>query len=275
MNFTGNQSDANGKFRLEGLRPGRYSAYTFPATGQDKSNYSEPATFEVTDGDVTGIEIKVRRGATINGVAVVENNSDPAVAALLQTVGLYAYVEQKDSAAPSYSQSAIAADGSFHMTGLAPGRARLGIQGFPLPPKGLTLLRTEVDGLEQKEGIEVAQGGQIKGVRLLFAYGTGSVRGDVKLEGGELPQGPSLQVVVRSADGRFRRQAELDSRLHFVVENIPPGSYELVVLNANPTNGAKPAPPVELLKQTITIANGAEVNVNLVVDLSTTHGDRP
>ena len=277
MNFTGNQSDANGKFRLEGLRPGRYSAYTFDA-GQNNSNYSEPVTFEVADGDVTGIEIKVRRGATINGIAVVENNSDPAVAALLQTVNLYAYVEQKGSAVPSYGQSSIAADGSFHMAGLAPGKARLGIQGFPAPPKGLTLVRTEVDGLDQKEGIEIAEGGQINGVRLLFAYGTGAVRGDVKLEGGELPSGMSLQVVVRSADGdarRFHRQAEVDARLHFVVENIPPGNYELVVLGAKPMNDPKSGPPVEFLKQKVTVANGTEVKVNLVVDLAATQGDQP
>lgn len=279
MNFTGNQSDANGKFRLEGLRPGRYSAYIFAAGRENSnSNYSEAVTFEVADGDVTGIEIKVRRGATIKGVAVVENNSDPAVAALLQTVSIYAYVEQKGAAAPSYSQSPIAADGSFQMAGLAPGRARLGMQGFPAPPKGLTLVRTEVDGLDQKEGIEIGPGAQINGVRLLFAYGTGSVRGDVKLEGGELPSGMSLQVVVRSADGdsrRFRRQAEVDARLHFVVENIPPGNYELVVMGARPMNDPKPGPPLEFLKQKVAVTNGTEVKVNLVVDLGATHGVQP
>jgi protocatechuate 3,4-dioxygenase beta subunit len=116
MNFTGNQSDANGKFRLEGLRPGRYSVYTFPA-GQQSSDYSDPIMFEVADGDVTGVEIKVRRGATINGVAVIENNSDPAVTALLQTVTVYSYVYRKGAGGPSYAVSPIGADGSFHMAG--------------------------------------------------------------------------------------------------------------------------------------------------------------
>ena len=78
MNFTGNQTDANGKFRLEGLQPGRYTLSTF-AAGLDNSTYSEPSPFEISDSDVTGIEIKLRRGATISGVAVVESNSDPAV----------------------------------------------------------------------------------------------------------------------------------------------------------------------------------------------------
>lgn len=276
MNFTGSQSDANGKFRLEGLRPGRYAVYTF-AAGQDNSTYSEPVTFDIADSDVTGIEIKVRPGATINGVAIIENNSDPAVAALLQTVNLYAYVEQKGVSAPSYGQSKIGADGSFHMAGLAPGKARIGLQGFPTTPKGLSLVRTELDGLDQKEGIEVAAGAQINGLRLLFAYGTGSVRGDVKIEGGSLQEGMSMRVLIRSVAGdsrRFNRYAELDARLHFVVENIPPGNYELVVNGVMPMTGGKIVPPVELLKQPVTVANGTELKVNLVVDL-TAKGGQP
>ncbi len=83
MKFTGTQTDANGKYRLEGLQPGRYTVTTF-VTAPDNSTYGEPAPFEISDRNVTGIEIKLRRGATISGVAVVESNSDPAVAALLQ-----------------------------------------------------------------------------------------------------------------------------------------------------------------------------------------------
>ena len=274
MNFTGNQTDANGKFRLEGLRPGRYAVYTF-AAGQTNSTYSEPVQFDISDGDVTGIEIKVRPGATINGVAVIENNSDPAVAALLQTVNLYAYIEQKGLAAPSFGQGQIGPDGSFHMAGLAPGKARLGIQGFPAPPKGLTVVRTELDGLDQPEGIEVTAGAQINGVRLVFAYGTGSIRGEVTIEGGSLPEGMTLHVLVRSAAAesrRFNRMADLDGRLHFIVENIPPGSYELVVRGVTQGPGTKPGPPAEFLKQSITVSNGAEVKVNLVVDLTAKKG---
>jgi protocatechuate 3,4-dioxygenase beta subunit len=277
MNFSGTQTDANGKFRLEGLRPGRYAIYTLPGATQDNSTYSEQVTFEVADSDVSGIEIKLRRGATINGVAVIENNPDPAAAALLQSVSLYAFVEQKSSS-PSYAQSRIAADGSFRMSGLAPGKARLGIQGFPTPPKGLSLVRTEVDGLEQKDGIELAAGAQINGLRLIFAYGTGSIRGEIKIEGGSLPEGISLRVILRSAPNesrRFNRGAELDSRLHFSLENIPPGSYEVVVTGATQTPDVKPTPPVEYLKQPVTVANGTETRLNLVVDLSAKQGSQP
>jgi protocatechuate 3,4-dioxygenase beta subunit len=277
MIFSGTQTDANGKFRLEGLRPGRYAIYTLPGGAQENSTYSEQATFEVADSDVSGIEIKLRRGATINGVAVIENNSDPSVAALLQSVSLFGYIEQKNSS-PSYAQSRIAADGSFRMTGLAPGKARLGIQGFPSPPKGLSQARTELDGLDQKDGVEIAAGAQINGLRLVFVYGTGSIRGEVKIEGGSLPEGITLRVILRSAanDSRqFSRGAELDSRLHFILENIPLGSYVLVVTGAEQSPGVKPTPPVEYLKQSVTIANGTEARLSLVVDLSAKQGSQP
>lgn len=268
MNFSGTQTDANGKFHLEGLRPGRYAVYTMAAS-QDNSTYSEQVTFEIADSDVSGIEIKLRRGATISGFAVIENNSDPAGAALLQTVSLFAYVEQKTSS-PSYGHSGIAADGSFRVTGLAPGKAQLRMQGFPTPPKGLTLVRTELDGLE-KDGIDITAGAQINGVRLVFAYGTGVVRGEVKIEGGSIPDGITLRVVIRSAANearRFNRVSELDGRLHFVLESIPPGNYEVVVTGVTQTPGARPTPPVEYLKQPITVANGTDTKVTLLVDLA-------
>jgi hypothetical protein len=274
MNFTGTKTDANGKFRLEGLRPGKYAVYTL-AAGQSSGSYSEPVPFEISDGDVTGIEIKVRRGATINGVAVIENSSDPAVTALLKTVDLVAYVEQKGLSAPSYGEGQVGADGTFHLTGLAPGKARIAMGGFPNPPKGLTLVRTEVDGLDQQAGIEVTAGAQINGVRLLFAYGTGSIRGEVKIEGGSVPDGMMIQVVIRSASGdarKFNRIAELDGRLHFFSENMPPGNYELVVRGISNTPSTK---PVEFQKQTVTVANGVEAKVNLLADVSATKGSQP
>ena len=268
MAFTGNQTDANGKFKLEGLRPGHYAAFTF-AAGQDNSTYSEPALFEISDSDVTGIEIKLRRGATLSGVAVLENTSDPAVTALLQTVNLFASVEAKGTAAPSYARGQVGADGSFRFAGLAPGKARVYVQGFPSPPKGLALVRTELEGLDQPEGIEVTAGANITGVRLVFAYGTGSIRGDVKIEGGTLPDGTTLQLSVRSAPGdnrRFTRSLEIDSRNRFVLENIPPGNYELTLRATN--SDPKEVSPIQPVKQTVTVANGAEAQVSLVLDVA-------
>ena len=140
------------------------------------------------------------------------------------------------------------------------------------------LVRTELEGVDQKEGIEVAAGAQVNGVRLVFAYGSGSVRGDVKIEGGVLPEGMLLYALIRSVAGEarpFRRQTELDARFHFVLENIPPGNYELVVRGITPSTDTKGVPPVEFVKQTVTVANGTEVKVNLVIDVTPKPGGQP
>ena len=143
-------------------------------------------------------------------------------------------------------------------------------------PKGLTLVKTELDLVEQPEGIEVTAGAQINGVRLVFAYGSGSIRGEVKVEGGSLQEGMKLRVWVRSPEGesrRFNRRVDCDARLHFLVENIPPGNYELIVSRGMaPGSGTNLG---ELLKQSVTVSNGAETTVTLVVDLSAKKAGQP
>lgn len=263
MNFA-TQTDANGKYRLEGIKPGRYTAFMM-GIGLENASYSDPAPFEVSDGDVTGIEIKVRSGATIEGVAVLENNVDPAAAALLQSVSLIAYVnDEKGSTAPSYSRGSINSDGSFRFAGLSPGRARISMMVFGTPTKGLQLVRTEYEGLNQPEGIELTAGAHITGVRLVFAYGTGKIRGEVRFEGGALPEGTGLAVsyhALGAEAGRPTHFIEVDGRGHFFAENVPPGTYELSVLTP------KQPPAFEPVTRTITVANGAETQVILVVNL--------
>ena len=263
INFTGSQTDANGKFRLENIQPGHYAAYMF-ATGEGTTSYGDQTPFDVSDGDVSGVEIKIHRGATISGVAVVENNFDPAVTSLLQTVSIFAFSNAKGGA-PSFSRSQINSDGRFSFSGLAPGKVQISVVGFPTPPKGLTLVRTEVDGIEQREGIEVNAGAKITGVRLVFAYGAGSIRGEVRAEGGTLPAGLTLQLFIRSATGGTRQfSGVVDARGHFVVENIPPGTYEMSVVTVGPDRTASTYVPVP---RTVNVESGP-VQTVLVVNFA-------
>jgi protocatechuate 3,4-dioxygenase beta subunit len=266
MNFTGSQTDATGKFRLEGVRPGHYAAYTM-SVAQDNSSYSDKSPFEVSEGDVSGVEIKIRRGATISGVAVIENNFDAAVAGLLQTVSLLAY-STSSGGAPSFSRGQIGADGSFTFSGLAPGKVQINMTGFPTPPKGLTLMRTEINGVDQKDGIEVTAGAQITDVRLVFAYGSGSIRGEVKVEGGVLPAGLTLRVIIRSGTsdtGRIVSVVEVDARGQFLAENIPRGTYELSLSALGPDR--KPSSAFAPVTRTVSVESG-QVQVALIVNLA-------
>lgn len=264
MNFTGGQTDANGKFRLENVQPGHYAAYMLATGDGTTTSYSDQTPFDVSDGDVSGVEIKVHTGAAISGVAVVENNFDPAVVSLLQTVSLFAFSNSKGGT-PSYGRSQINRDGRFSFSGLAPGKVQIHVVGFPTPPKGLTLVRTEVDGIEQREGIEANAGAKITGVRLVFAYGAGSIRGEIRSEDGTLPAGLTLHVSLRSAAGGARQfGGVVDARGHFVVENVPPGTYEISVMTFGPDRKGSTYEPVP---RTVNVESGP-VQVVLVVNFA-------
>ncbi|HKQ52726.1 MAG TPA: carboxypeptidase-like regulatory domain-containing protein, partial [Pyrinomonadaceae bacterium] len=51
----GSLSDSQGRFRLDGLLPGRYAAFVW--TEGNAEGYSEGLKFEITDGDVSGLEL--------------------------------------------------------------------------------------------------------------------------------------------------------------------------------------------------------------------------
>ncbi len=136
-------------------------------------------------------------------------------------------------------------------------------------------MRTELDGLEQPDGIEISAGSNITGVRVVFTYGTGSVRGEVKIEGGTLPDKTTLQLSIRSASGNntgFNRSIEIDARNRFVIENIAPGDYELT-LRAT-TSDYDEVSPNQPEKRTVTVANGSNVQVNLVYNVNGKKGSQ-
>lgn len=273
MNVITPPTDANGRFRAEGIPPGKYGAFTMGGPAQPGGLYSELSRFEVTDADVSGITIKLQPGATISGMAVIENNSDPAIFAALQAVQLFAASGNPEQPmVPSYSLSGIQTDGSFTFSGLAPGKVRIDIRRYPQPPKGFSLSRIELEGVAQ-ESIEITAGADIRNVRLVFIYGAGSLRGRVKIEGGTLPEGTRLYVTLMPPGQRVVSvpYVEVDARGQFFADNIPPGTYELRTrITRARDNFSKLAPETQL----VNIAHDVETDVTVVLNL-TPEGERP
>lgn len=272
MNMPPTPTDANGAFRIEGVQPGSYAAFTLGGPAQTGS-YSELTKFEVSDKDVTGIVITLRPGVSISGVAVVDNSSDPAVIAGLQSLQIFAYSQTREMAAPSYATSKILPDGSFSFAGLQPGKVRIGIQQFPQPAKGLNLARIEIEGMVQ-ETVDVTAGADLKGVRLIFNHGVGALRGLIKIEGGSLPEGTRIMISLRQPGNTMQtypRPVEVDSRGHFFADDIPPGNYE-VTTHAIHTIG-KP-PRIAPVTRSVTIINDVVSELTIVLNLST-ENERP
>lgn len=263
----GTATNARGEFKLDNIVPGRWA--TFMWTQDTSDQYSDTVKFEVTDKDVNGLEIKVHRGATISGQVVLEGVTDGALAArLMSQVKLYAHTESAD---PTFfsrgGQESVGADGSFRIAGLRPGKVRINMSGWP-PPKGLTLARVERGGVEQKDGIEVAAGDQVTGVRILVAYGTGVIRGQVNVMGGAFPEGVQMHInTMRAGGGNMPsgRPTFVDARGRFVIEGLAAGEYELIFGAWLPGPQPSRFPQV---KQNVTVSDGGEATVTMVVDLA-------
>ena len=267
----GSRTDAEGRFRFEGVLPGRYAAFSIP--GEQDNTYSVPVTFEVSEGDLTGLIVKVRRGASISGVVVIEGTNERSILAKLPQLHLNYWSESQALAVPTFNEGEkINPDGSFRIWGLRPGKVRLMLGGWP-PLKGFSLLRVERDGVEQRAGIvEVPAGGQVSGVRVVIEYGTGVIRGQARVENGVLPEGSHIYISVRRASQTELSLpgAEVDARGRFVIDGLPAGEYQLRLSGSLGRAGTHFKPVV----QNVQVTNGAETQATLVIDLDAKGGEK-
>jgi uncharacterized protein DUF4198 len=264
--LTSSRSDDKGEFRIEGLMPGRY---TFFAMSEDQSGfYSEPATVVLSEEDVNGVELNLLRGASIGGRAVIEGTADPAVLAKLPQLRVMTFPSVPGlihSAQPAVSQ--LGPDGSFLIRGLRGGKTSLHLDGLNL--KGFTLLRVERGGLEQHGGIDLAPNEQVTDARLVIAYGAEIMRGQIKVDGGAIPEGARIMVFSRrigpggSGNGP---SAEVDSQGKFTLEGLTVGDYELTLIGSHM--------PPEQEKRLVNVASGKETNVVLTLNVGAKAHDK-
>jgi hypothetical protein len=258
--FAGNRSNARGEFSIDELVPGRYAAILW--TDGTMEGFAEPAPFEIKDSNITGLEIRVQRGGSISGVAVLEGTNDPEIVALLQQQVLTAQETSMILGSGSLRPPRIAPDGSFRINGLPAGKIQ--IRAFtPSNERKLTLSRIEHNGTPQKE-IELKAGEEVTDVRLIFVYGTGVIRGQVNFENGASPEGARFMVFVVPAnkEGQQIMPITVDARGKFIIEGLTAGEYELRLQNILPAPGLSQQP----VRKTVMVTSGAETQVTFVLD---------
>jgi hypothetical protein len=273
----GNQTDAQGEFHIPGVLPGKYAAFASPE--QDSDLYSEPVLFEIGDEDVTGLVVRMRRGGSISGVAVIEGTNDPAILSKLSQIQVYANVRSEELSAPSGRPANVGTDGGFALRGVNPGMARLNIFYRAETPR-FSILRIERDGAPQREGVQINPGEQVTGVRIVIGPGTNTLRGQLRITGGSLPEDAILVVNAYRAgteivNGRSR-QVEPGGR--FVIEGLTPGEYELklsVYFPSGPTpETGKLIERLNKRTQAVTVSGNQETQVTFVVDLTPKEGEQ-
>lgn len=258
-----------GEFRFEAVSPGSYKLEVSPfgaLTGGGTSEfYGDPVNFEVRSGNVDRIEVKLHRGASISGVAVVENADKESGLQSFGRVMLSASVVDPQTKTYSAGNGAVGTDGTFRIGGLKAGKATIRL--FTMGEQEAALLRVERNGVEVQGGFDIQPNEQISGLRVVLTTANCVIKGHVTIEGGSLPSGGTLSVRARrlggpSIDPDDSDSEEVGSNGDFEIEDLAPGSYEVEVSATMPGQEG-----IRSTKQTVNTSAGSPGIVTLVLNV--------
>lgn len=266
-------SDRIGAFRFENVTPGKYSVMSMPQPNSEQR--IDAVTFVVVDQDVSGLALKASRGASVSGTIFVEGTHDKVVQNKITQLRIHAYVRSESTGGGFGQSSSIGADGSFRIGGLQQGTAnfQLGAQDRSLL-NGFVISRVERNGVAFQRGMEIKPGEQILGLKVVVVYGSGIVRGTIKIENGPLPTGARLMVRLTNPEApaaMVGRSQGADARGRFVIEGVPAGSYDLLVNAYIPESRTRPP----FSKQSVTLTEGSVVEVEPVIVLENNQSPSP
>jgi hypothetical protein len=269
-------TDHEGKFTLRRLKPGAYKVKVYQGHQNENPFYTEAKSFEVVDGDVNGVNLEARVGATISGRIIIVEGREAFEQSKQQYPGvniqLYREIKGGSPNSIAHIQSISKRadqDGRFRIIGAPPGKATLLTGGG-----SLYLLGVEGVELDIHKRFEIGPGAEIKDLRIVAGYGRSSIHGVVKLEGGALPPKCYLSVtVIRVAQNEapyIGRSAEVDEKGRFEIEGLLSGAYDVSVgigvRSGHSVNEFYKNPPSTT--QRISLAFGADSQVNLNLNLS-------
>jgi hypothetical protein len=259
----------NGEFKLQNVIPGKYLLFVAPVENSDVR--ADPLPFEMIDRDLTDLELKTKKGASILGMVVLDGPYEKPVLALLKGLHVFAWFEGASSDYDSGFRSVqLGADGSFKLTGLASGNAHLDFS-YSNESEGrqFEILQVEHNGLAQPS-ISIKEGEQVAGVRMMIRQLklTGAIRGQVKIENGELPPNTRIMVWLNFADPLRAPRAsyptpEVDSRGRFFAERLPAATYEIRAAVFESGKRVTRDEP----KQVITVTDNSVTDVTLTIKL--------
>lgn len=247
-------SDEQGVFKITGLTSGNYSVNTssgMRGPGQMGSDYyGDPASFQVGESDVTGVELRLHLGVTITGVLKIEGAVDgPTMARILSQSMINASVRPEQQSQPNpgnrsgrFSSSQVNADGTFRLGGLEPGRTTFNVNsrgGFRLG-----VVKIERNGAAIAPEIQTGSGEQVLNLVITAREANSVIRGRVLATGGGVvPSNYQVRITARSLDGSTSGGAGADAAGNFEIDGLMPGSYE-VIARATPrfpnANGGGP-----------------------------------
>jgi hypothetical protein len=289
-------ADGRGAFKLSGLSPGRYRAVIMDGGGE-LGYTSEVAEFEITNDNVSGVEVKAFLGASVSGFVVIEGAGATA-GNQLQSIMVHPRVTPPSGASGdaderywmprSFMPQKLNADGSFVFKGLQAGGVSFALMNYSYNP--LRIKRIERDGVEVKDAIEVRLGENVTGVRIVVYQAQGRIRGEIQIAGGPLPEGGRLLVSAsrpaRAGESKSGARTPVslqetgarafaDDKGRFVIEGLPAGEYDLYFALFMPAANGERWRDVSSpgSNRRVTVRDDGETSVTLTLDIS--RGNQP
>jgi len=267
---SGAASNANGEFKFEGVMPGKYSVLIW--TEQNTEMRADPVPFEVVDRDVTGLVVKTVKGSSVSGVVVIEGVDDPPAMAKMGSLFVHAGYERRaiDFAGSFFGE--VRPDGSFRISGLSPGVLNFAFSthgpGLNTP---LALVRIERDGIIQPSGVSIKDGEELTGLRLIVKTLNATIRGQVKVEDGELPANARMSIWLQPLEEsgssyrvtRRDSSPQIDSRGRFLIEGLAGGTYEISIAVFEEGRYDRS----QIFKQQVTVADNSVSDVTVKIKL--------
>ena len=238
------RSNNNGEITVANVPPGEYSIMvpggrsSWPAGEVPPAPdiFGESKHFQVIDGDVGEIEIRVVRGATVSGYVVIEGAAGVEILSRIPEMHIVAMVTPKPGGSNPITRADIKPDGSFAFKGLNPGKLQFQFEAPPVSGRlPLRPVRIERDGIRLEQDPEIGTGDQITGLRVVLGYANSSIHGIVKLKDGVLPQGAAGRAIILRY-GKSIEGVSLDPHGEFLLQNLSAGEYTLVVFARDGNN---------------------------------------
>jgi hypothetical protein len=223
-NLVATNTKANGEFVLSNVDPGRYELYAMAVDNQNRRVWTGHMRVEVRDKDISGLNIPISPGVTLNGEVVVTGGGT------IPMDGVRFQLQAMDTLPPQVAMTVgtVPLDGSgkFQIANLSEGRYRM---NFLVPP-------TAYVASVQQGGINVFDDGfvvdaQTAQVPLRIEINTAgqTIEGNVKTSQKEAAN--ALVVIVPAAARRnnpaLYKTAVTDDKGRFVIRGVAPGSYTI------------------------------------------------
>ena len=253
-------TNERGEFKLENLPPGQYAVFV----GQRSGSYfrAKDVPFAIVDRDVTGLEVRTLKGASVSGVLVLDGTYEKEIREQFLKTSVFAMVEHETTRTTRLGvEGTIRPNGSFRIGGLAAGTAT-----FSLGASRFAIVRVEQNGIVQLRGVLLKQGEDVSGLRIFVDYRDASLGGAVQLVNGPLPPDAHLNVTARrlnDVSARIGATAKIDDRGQFVFDALLPGTYEVMAAVFLPNSRG----PIAQTKQQVTVISGSTSKITFKLDL--------